>query len=150
MYNIIIVIYTVNIKYRFMENVFGMRNRFRHGVISSFSWVTASRTMSAICLQRVRGASGWFDGSSQLRRSPSFPRSVRRQHLVKELVGHAALDEFILRQDAIFVFVHLAEDFFCSLFRSVVWVIVGQLRPNHVVDGLKHTNNTRCVVGRAP
>lgn len=47
-------------------------------------------------------------------------RGIGGEHLVEELVGHAALDEFVLGEHSVAVFVHLGEDLLRPLLRRVV------------------------------
>jgi len=57
---------------------------------------------------------------------------VGRQHLVKKLVRHAALDKLLLRQHAVVVFVHLVEYFLRPAVRGVVRVDIRQRWTDHV------------------
>lgn len=66
---------------------------------------------------------------------------VGRQHLVETLVVHAALRELLLRQHAVVVGVHLAEDLDSALLGRVD-VDVRDGVAQHVVDGLQHTTQT--------
>jgi len=62
---------------------------------------------------------------------------VGSEHLVEKLVGHAAANELALRQNAVLVLVHFAENLLRAPLRRVSRVVVGQLRTDHVVDRLR-------------
>jgi len=63
---------------------------------------------------------------------------VSRQHLIEKLVGHATSNKLLLRQNTIFVLVHLVEDLVRASLGRVSWIVVSQLWTNHVVNSL-HT-----------
>ena len=57
---------------------------------------------------------------------------VSGQHLIEELVGHAAFDELVFREDSVVVLVHLVEDLLSPFVRSIARIGHRQRRTDHL------------------